>query len=104
MELMGKKSSWDLWIEEALPKLESRKMFTPIRPMNLSILGQEDEAQTKFDEDQYETFQGIQPWDRLSVQISLPQPFFQRLMDGITFSFTNFKNIYIYIYMSEIYN
>ena len=98
MELMGKKSSWDLWIEEAISKLESRKMFTPIRPMNLAILGQEDEAQTKFDEDEYETFQGIQPWDRLSVQISLPQPFFQRLMDGITFSFTNFKKIYIYIY------
>ncbi|XVF08488.1 hypothetical protein REPUB_Repub07fG0007400 [Reevesia pubescens] len=82
MELMGKpKSSWDLWIEEALPKLESRKMFTPLRPMNLSILGQE-EVQTNFDEDQYETFQGIQPFDRLSVQISLPQAFFKRLMDG----------------------
>ncbi|XVE56413.1 hypothetical protein DITRI_Ditri04bG0006900 [Diplodiscus trichospermus] len=82
MEMMGRKSSWDLWIEEALPKLESWKMFTPLRPMNLAILGQEDQVETNFGEEEYETFDGIQPWDRLSVQISLPQPFFQRLMDG----------------------
>ncbi|WRX19495.1 Aminotransferase [Theobroma cacao] len=75
---MGK-SSWDLWIEEALAKLESRKMFMPLRPMHLPTLKQQQqEAQT----DEYETFHGIQPWYRLSIQISLPDSFFQRLLDG----------------------
>lgn len=70
-----------MWIEEALAKLESRKMFMPLRPMHLPTLKQQQEAQT----DEYETFHGIQPWDRLSIQISLPDSFFQRLLDGINF-------------------
>ncbi|XWS11204.1 hypothetical protein CRYUN_Cryun38cG0064100 [Craigia yunnanensis] len=86
MELIGK-SSWDLWIEEALPKLESFKMFLPLRPMHLPNLGEEEEEETvahhtNADEDEYETFQGIQPWDRVSVQILVPETFFQRLLDG----------------------
>ncbi|XWS11203.1 hypothetical protein CRYUN_Cryun38cG0064000 [Craigia yunnanensis] len=87
MELKGK-SSWDLWIEEALPKLESFKMFLPLRPMHLPNLGEEEEEEetvahhTNADEDEYETFQGIQTWDRVSVQILVPETFFQRLLDG----------------------
>ncbi|KAE8715974.1 5-aminolevulinate synthase [Hibiscus syriacus] len=70
MDSMGKmKSSWDKYIE-ALPKLESRNMFTPLRPMNIPIAGEgEGEVQTKFDEDEYETYDEIQPWDRLASQI-----------------------------------
>ncbi|KAK8598821.1 hypothetical protein V6N13_076767 [Hibiscus sabdariffa] len=78
MESMGKmKTSWDLYVEEALPKLESRNMFTPLRPMNISIAGQGEGAQTKFDEDEYETYDGIRPWDRLAAQIELPETFFR---------------------------
>ena len=87
MELIGK-SSWDLWIE-ALPKLESFKMFPPLRPMHLLNLGEEEEEtvahHTNADEDEYETFQGIQPWDRVSVQILVSETFFQRLLDGTFF-------------------
>ncbi|XWS47687.1 hypothetical protein CRYUN_Cryun13aG0005400 [Craigia yunnanensis] len=84
---MGKKSSWDLWMEQVLPKLDSRNGFMPLRPMRLPSLGEEEEeetAQTKayFDDDEFETFQGIQPWDRLSVQISIPETFYQRLLEG----------------------
>ncbi|XVF82981.1 hypothetical protein PTKIN_Ptkin16aG0096000 [Pterospermum kingtungense] len=86
MEVITGKSSWDLWIEEALPKLESRKMFMPLRPMHLPSLGEEEEEtiahQAEADEEEYETFQGIQPWDRLSVQILVLDTFFQRLLDG----------------------
>ncbi|XP_039001344.1 8-amino-7-oxononanoate synthase-like [Hibiscus syriacus] len=71
-----------MYIEEALPKLESRNMFTPLRPMNIPIAGEEG-AQTKFDEDEYQTYDGIQPWDRLAAQIELPQSFFQRLLNGV---------------------
>ncbi|KAE8715968.1 Detected protein of confused Function [Hibiscus syriacus] len=47
MESMRKiMTSWDLYVEETLPKLESRNMFLPIRPMNTSIAGQEEGAQT----------------------------------------------------------
>ncbi|KAK8478886.1 hypothetical protein V6N13_076768 [Hibiscus sabdariffa] len=89
MESMGKmKSSWDLYVEEALPKLESRRTFAPLRPMNVSIAGQEG-AQTNLDEDEYETYQGIQPWDRLASQIKLPQTFYQRLMDGLELTSKN---------------
>ncbi|KAK9034656.1 hypothetical protein V6N11_050813 [Hibiscus sabdariffa] len=90
MESMGKmKSSWDLYVEEALPKLESRRTFAPLRPMNVSTAGQEEGAQTNFDEDEYETYQGIQPWDRLASQIKLPQTFYQRLMDGLELTCKN---------------
>ncbi|KAK8560259.1 hypothetical protein V6N13_061136 [Hibiscus sabdariffa] len=84
------KSSWDLWIEEAVAKLESIRLFTPLRPMRVPTLkhhqeNQDDdheEAQRKFDDDQFETFHGIQPWDRLSVQVSIPHAFYQRLLQG----------------------
>ncbi|XVF77540.1 hypothetical protein PTKIN_Ptkin14bG0053100 [Pterospermum kingtungense] len=78
------KSSWDLWIEEALAKLESRTMFMPLRPMHLPYLGEQETVaqETKADENEYETFQEIQPWDRASVQISIPEPFFQQLLNG----------------------
>ncbi|KAE8703468.1 hypothetical protein F3Y22_tig00110469pilonHSYRG00152 [Hibiscus syriacus] len=83
MESMRKiKTSWDLYVEEELPKLESRNMFLPIRPMNISIAGQEEGDQTHLVEDEYKTYQGIQPWNRLAAQVMLPQIFFQRLMDG----------------------
>ncbi|XP_022737576.1 8-amino-7-oxononanoate synthase-like [Durio zibethinus] len=83
---MGKltmgKSSWDLLIEEAILKLEPGRLFTPLRPMRVASVKQEQEAAPpKLDEDEYETFQGIQPWDRLSVQISIPETFFQRLVE-----------------------
>ncbi|KAE8715972.1 hypothetical protein F3Y22_tig00110156pilonHSYRG00083 [Hibiscus syriacus] len=88
MDSTGKmKSSWNMYIEEALPKLESRNMFTPLRPMNIPIAGEgagEGEgAQTKFDEDEYQTYDEIQPWDRLAAQIELPHSFFQRLLNGV---------------------
>ncbi|KAK8489778.1 hypothetical protein V6N13_096420 [Hibiscus sabdariffa] len=90
MESMGKiRSSWDLYVEEALGKLESRKKFAPLRPMNASMAGQEEGAQTNLDEDEYETYQGIQPWDRLASQIQLPQIFFQRLMAGLELTSKN---------------
>ncbi|KAK8690577.1 hypothetical protein V6N13_074109 [Hibiscus sabdariffa] len=78
------RSSWDLWIEEAVAKLESIRLFTPLRPMRVPTLKHQDdeEAQPKFDDDQYQTFHGIQPWDRLSVQVSIPHAFYQRLLQG----------------------
>ncbi|XVF77525.1 hypothetical protein PTKIN_Ptkin14bG0051600 [Pterospermum kingtungense] len=83
MEVKGK-SSWDLWIEEALAKLESRKMFLPLRPMHLANLGQQETvaSETKADENEYKTFQEIQPWDRVSVHISVHETFFQHLLHG----------------------
>ncbi|GMJ13661.1 biotin F, biotin 4 [Hibiscus trionum] len=82
------KTSWDLWVEEAVSKLESIKLFTPLRPMRVPTLKQQqenqddEEAPPKFDDDQYETFPGIQPWDRLSIQVSIPDAFYQRLLQG----------------------
>ncbi|OMO98180.1 Aminotransferase, class I/classII [Corchorus olitorius] len=88
------KRSWDLWIEEALPKVESLNMFIALRPMRLPTAKQqgqevEEEATSQAivpNEEEYETFQGVQPWDRLSVQISIPESFFQRLLNGEEFT------------------
>ncbi|XVE50595.1 hypothetical protein DITRI_Ditri01bG0175700 [Diplodiscus trichospermus] len=62
-------------------------MFMPLRPMHLPNLGEEEEEteanhQIKPDKDEHETFRVIQPWDRVSVQISVSETFFQRLLDG----------------------
>ncbi|KAK8494143.1 hypothetical protein V6N12_032977 [Hibiscus sabdariffa] len=90
---MGKNSSWDLWVEESLKTLESKNIYMPLKPMNLSVSGQqyEDkyEAPTKFQEDEYQTFDGIQPWDRLAVQISMPQSFIQQLLSAVDFTTKN---------------
>ncbi|KAK8612582.1 hypothetical protein V6N13_092694 [Hibiscus sabdariffa] len=90
---MGEKNSWDLWVEEALNNLESKKMFLPLKPVKLSSSGHQyednDEAQTKFDQNEYETFNGIQPWDRLAVQISIPESLFQQLKNGVDFTTKN---------------
>ncbi|XVF77523.1 hypothetical protein PTKIN_Ptkin14bG0051400 [Pterospermum kingtungense] len=81
------KSSWDMWIEEALAKVESPDMFM-LRPMRLPNLGGGGEEETNaIIEDEYETFQGIQPWDRLSVQTSVPESLYQRMLYG-----GNYKN------------
>ncbi|OMO98181.1 Aminotransferase, class I/classII [Corchorus olitorius] len=80
------KSIWDLWIEQALARLESHKMFAPLRPMQLPGVNLEESeveaAQTMPNDDEYETSQRLQPWDRLSIQISLPDSFFKRLLTG----------------------
>ncbi|OMO94879.1 Aminotransferase, class I/classII [Corchorus capsularis] len=80
------KSTWDLWIEQALARLESHKMFAPLRPMQLPGVNLEESeveaAQTMPNDDEYETSQRLQPWDRLSIQISLPDSFFKRLLTG----------------------
>ncbi|KAK8675405.1 hypothetical protein V6N13_033472 [Hibiscus sabdariffa] len=93
MELIGEKNSWDLWVEEALKNLESKKMFLPLKPVKLTSSGHQyedkDEAQTKFDQNEYETFNGIQPWDRLAVQISIPESLFQQLKNEIDFTTKN---------------
>ncbi|XVF77543.1 hypothetical protein PTKIN_Ptkin14bG0053400 [Pterospermum kingtungense] len=100
MGLTGK-GSWDLWIQEAVLKLESGIMFMPLKPMCLPNLGdiKEEEEETvayrteeaetvvayrsEVDEDhEYETFQAIQPRDRASVRILVSETFFQRLLDG----------------------
>ena len=81
-------SLWDLWIEEVVPKLDSRNGFMPLRPMRLPSLGETEEeaaavqTKTHLDDDEFETFQGMQPWDRLSVHISVPETFYQRLLQG----------------------
>ncbi|XWS60119.1 hypothetical protein CRYUN_Cryun07bG0006900 [Craigia yunnanensis] len=86
MGIMGN-NLWDLWVEEVVPKLDSRNGFMPLRPMRLPSLGEAEEeatAQRKShpDDDEFETFQGMQPWDRLSVYISIPETFYQRLLEG----------------------
>ncbi|OMO96254.1 Aminotransferase, class I/classII [Corchorus olitorius] len=60
MEMEIGKRSWDLWIEEALPKVESLNMFFALRPMRLPTVkqGHEVEEEAIPNEDEYKIFQG----------------------------------------------
>ncbi|XP_021286530.1 8-amino-7-oxononanoate synthase-like [Herrania umbratica] len=71
-------SSWDFWVEEALLKLESLKLLRPIRPIQLS---QKQETEKK-DDEEYDVFNELQPWDRSAVEVSISESFFQQWLRG----------------------
>ncbi|KAK6262137.1 hypothetical protein QUC31_007953 [Theobroma cacao] len=71
-------SSWDFWVEEALLKLESLKLLRPIRPIQLS----KKQATEKKDDEEYEVFNELQPWDRSTVEVSISESFFQQWLRG----------------------
>ncbi|XVE56411.1 hypothetical protein DITRI_Ditri04bG0006800 [Diplodiscus trichospermus] len=77
------KNSWELLLEQLVPKLDNRNGFMPLRPMRIPSLAEAEAApKALINDDEFETYQGLQPWDRLSVQISIPQNFYQRLLQG----------------------
>lgn len=71
-------SSWDFWVEEALLKVESLKLLRPIRPIQLS----KKQATEKRDDEEYEVFNELQPWDRSTVEVSISESFFQQWLRG----------------------
>ncbi|OMO94878.1 Aminotransferase, class I/classII [Corchorus capsularis] len=73
------KRPWDFWLEEALAKLESLNLLRPIRPIHLST-PQNPVPDT--DDEEYEVFHQLQPWNRRSVEVSISDSFFQRWVQG----------------------
>lgn len=67
-------SLWDKWVEEALSKLESLKLLRSLRPL---YLPREQQDVVSFgissEEEEYQVFDEMQPWDRSSVIVSVSE-------------------------------
>ncbi|KAM7266569.1 hypothetical protein ACFE04_004466 [Oxalis oulophora] len=70
MEEQGRRSLllWDQWVEAAISRLESLKLLRSLRPIHVT---KEEE-----DDDDYQVFDEMQPFDRTSVEISISQSTF----------------------------
>ncbi|KAK9910891.1 hypothetical protein M0R45_034828 [Rubus argutus] len=71
-------SSWDLWVEEALDKLERLQLLRSLRPIYLRNEPQKITAQ-----DEHQVFDEMQPWDRSSVEVHIPESTFQKWLSDI---------------------
>lgn len=83
-------SSWDNWVEQALSKLESLKLIRSLRPIHLhSNISQSKpvEIEPKNDDD-FQVFDGLQQWDRDSVEVDIAESTFQRWIRDIPSSGT----------------
>ncbi|CAB4301645.1 unnamed protein product [Prunus armeniaca] len=73
--------SWDNGVEEALQKLEHLQLLRSLRPIYLQN-GPTQEAQNPVD-DEFHVFDEMQPWDRSSVEVHIPEPTFQKWLHDI---------------------
>lgn len=73
------KSSWDYWVEESLAKLESLKLLRSLRPIYLSKESNPSKPiALEVEDNNYEVFDEMQPWDRSSVEVSISGSTFQK--------------------------
>ncbi|ONI25016.1 hypothetical protein PRUPE_2G274800 [Prunus persica] len=73
--------SWDNGVEEALQKLEHLQLLRSLRPIYLQN-GPIQEAQNPVD-GEFHVFDEMQPWDRSSVEVHIPEPTFQKWLHDI---------------------
>lgn len=78
-------SWWDIWVDEALSKLESLKVIRSLRPIHLHnnnvSLPKTQEFETKNDE--HKVFDGLRQWDRDSVHVDIADTTFQKWVQDI---------------------
>uniref|UniRef100_A0A2P2IT13 8-amino-7-oxononanoate synthase n=1 Tax=Rhizophora mucronata TaxID=61149 RepID=A0A2P2IT13_RHIMU len=70
---MEKESLWDHWVEEALAKLESKKLLRSLRPIDLSTAEPSQPNTKRVIKDDYEFFDELRSWDRSSVEVSISE-------------------------------
>lgn len=110
---MGDEWEWELWLDEALKKLETAKHLRSLRPLltvpsevslpsyaypsiAISALDDDDvslthlrhsgheEAETFINyEEEFETFDGLGPWDRSSVVVKISEATFQLWINNL---------------------
>ncbi|XP_050385183.1 8-amino-7-oxononanoate synthase isoform X2 [Argentina anserina] len=71
-------SSWDNWVEESLHKLDSLQLLRSLRPIYLR-----NDPQTTTVEDDLQVFHDMQPRDRTSVEVHIPESTFQKWLSDI---------------------
>ncbi|XP_011621169.1 8-amino-7-oxononanoate synthase isoform X1 [Amborella trichopoda] len=85
-------NSWDSWLDQALQKLYSTKLIRTLRPIFMAppsngYLGNADKVLgNSMSEEHFETFDGIQPWDREAVEVEITESTFQKWMNEFSIS------------------
>lgn len=90
-EQMVTPSAWDNWVGEALQRLESLKVLRSLRPIYLrkgKPLSPTDNELEYVpnpenggdDDEEFEVFDEMRPWDRSSVEVEIEESTFQRWM------------------------
>lgn len=82
---------WDGWVKEALARLESLKIVRSLRPISLSVQQQElggdasrgSESGSGGNDDEYEVFEEMKPWDRASVEVDVADSTFRSWLHDI---------------------
>ncbi|KAK3033266.1 hypothetical protein RJ639_033146 [Escallonia herrerae] len=73
-------SSWDMWVEQALSRLESLKVIRSLRPIHLST---PNNSKNSLNSDALEVFDGLRHWDRASVEVEIADSTYQRWVQDI---------------------
>lgn len=73
-------SSWDEWVEQALSRLESKKVLRSLRPIHYPYHPFEIEPKN---DHAFEVYDGIRQWDRASVEIEIAESTFQRWIQDV---------------------
>ncbi|XP_075500853.1 8-amino-7-oxononanoate synthase isoform X1 [Primulina tabacum] len=83
--------SWDIWVEEALSKLESLKLMRSLRPIHLPNVvtdrcsfnsGSIANSSLNLDRD-FQFFDGPQKWDRASVEVNISEATFRKWLHDV---------------------
>ncbi|KAK4256439.1 hypothetical protein QN277_009303 [Acacia crassicarpa] len=88
---MDSPSAWDCWVGQALARLESLKVLRSLRPICLrkqtTHLRVENDEQyvpnpenVVPDDEEFEVFHELRPWDRLAVEVEIGEPTFNKWM------------------------
>lgn len=83
--------SWDIWVEEALSKLEALKLMRSLRPIHLPNVvtdrcsfnsGSIADSSLNLDRD-FQFFDGPQKWDRASVEVNISEATFLKWLHDV---------------------
>ncbi|CAI9092017.1 OLC1v1027150C3 [Oldenlandia corymbosa var. corymbosa] len=72
-------SSWELWVDQALSKLESLKLLRSLRPVHLTPSA----SSNPIESDEFHFYDGLHSWDRASVQVQISEPTFHKWLQDI---------------------
>ncbi|KAL5728357.1 8-amino-7-oxononanoate synthase [Ranunculus cassubicifolius] len=71
---MSSRNSWDSWVNEALTKLDSLNLVRSLRPISFPI---------SLSQQNLDTFDDLQPWDRSSVEIQIDESTFHNWLHNV---------------------